>query len=97
LAARLLEREGHEVEIAGSGKQALEMLGRGPFDVVLMDIQMPEMDGLTAARQIRRSELGSSRHIPIVAVTALASESDRQRCFDAGMDAYITSQFGCPN
>jgi signal transduction histidine kinase/ActR/RegA family two-component response regulator len=96
LAARLLEREGHQVEIAASGKQALEMLDRGPFDVVLMDIQMPEMDGLTAARQIRRSELGSGRHIPIVAVTAQASESDRRRCLEAGMDAYITKPVQVP-
>ena len=96
LAARLLEREGHQVEIAGSGKQALEMLDRGPFDVVLMDIQMPEMDGLAAARQIRRRELGSGRHLPIVAVTALASELDRQRCFEAGMDAYITKPVRAP-
>ncbi|HMD50162.1 MAG TPA: response regulator [Bryobacteraceae bacterium] len=90
LATRLLEREGHRVEVAASGKQALEMLERGPFDVVLMDIQMPEMDGLTAAQHIRRNERGSGHHMPIVAVTAQASEMDRQRCFEAGMDAYIT-------
>ena len=96
LAARLLERAGHQVEVAASGKQALAMLESSPFDVVLMDIQMPEMDGLAAARQIRSQERSSGQHIPIVAVTAQASESDRQRCFDAGMDAYLTKPVRAP-
>lgn len=90
LATRLLEREGHQVEIAASGRQALELLERKRFDLVLMDLQMPEMDGLEAALQIRRRERGSGKRIPIVAITAQASESDRQRCFEAGMDAYVT-------
>jgi len=96
LATRLLEREGHRVEVAASGKQALEMFESGPFDVILMDIQMPEMDGLTAAQQIRCKERGSGHHIPIVAVTAQASEMDRRRCFEAGMDAYITKPVRVP-
>ena len=90
LASRLLEREGHQVEIAVSGRQALEWLERKRFDLVLMDLQMPEMDGLEAALEIRRRERGSGKRIPIVAITAQASELDRQRCFEAGMDAYVT-------
>ena len=96
LASRLLEREGHQVEIAASGRQALELLERKRFDLVLMDLQMPEMDGLEAALEIRRSERGSGKRIPIVAITAQASESDRQRCFEAGMDAYVTKPVRVP-
>ncbi|HTS47096.1 MAG TPA: response regulator [Bryobacteraceae bacterium] len=96
LAARLLEREGHQVEIAASGKQALDLLEGKQFDLVLMDIQMPEMDGLQATAQIRRKERGSGQRIPIIAITAQASESDRQRCFEAGMDAYMTKPVRVP-
>ncbi len=96
LAARLLEREGHQVEIAASGRQVLELLSQKRFDLVLMDLQMPEMDGLEAAAHIRRKERGSGQRIPIVAVTAQASESDRQRCFEAGMDAYVTKPVRVP-
>ena len=96
LASRLLEREGHQVEIAVSGRHALELLERKQFDLVLMDLQMPEMDGLEAALQIRRRERGSGKRIPIVAITAQASESDRQRCFEAGMDAYVTKPVRVP-
>ncbi len=96
LAARLLEREGHQVEIAASGRQALDLLEARRFDLVLMDIQMPEMDGLQATVQIRRKERGSGQRIPIIAITAQASESDRQRCFEAGMDAYVTKPVRVP-
>ena len=96
LAARLLEREGHQVEIAASGRQVLDLLERKQFDLVLMDLQMPEMDGLQAAVQIRHKERGSGQRIPIIAITAQASESDRRHCFEAGMDAYVTKPVRVP-
>jgi PAS domain S-box-containing protein len=95
LAARLLEREGHSVTIAGSGKEALELfesslLEHHEYDLILMDVQMPGLDGLQATTLIREMELGSRRRIPIVAMTAQAAESDRLRCLESGMDAYVT-------
>ncbi len=96
LATRLLEKEGYSVEVAASGRQALELLERNHFDLVLMDIQMPELDGWQTTAQIRKNERGSLRRLPIVAITAQASESDRRRCFEAGMDAYITKPVRVP-
>jgi len=87
--ARLLSRLGHEVELAGNGREALEALTHGPFDAVLMDVQMPEMTGLEAAEAIRRTENGSGRRIPIVALTAHAMKGDRERCLESGMDSYL--------
>jgi signal transduction histidine kinase/CheY-like chemotaxis protein len=91
LEQRLLEKAGHTVRVAGDGRQALEAIGREPFDLVLMDVQMPEMDGFEATRAIREREsrLGLSK-IPIVAMTAHALAGDRERCFVAGMDGYIS-------
>src|SRR5262249_28670117 len=77
LAARLLERYGCTVTLAANGKEALTHLQKQPFDLVLMDIDMPEMDGLEAATQIRRQEQGTGRHVPIIAVTAHALKGDR--------------------
>jgi CheY-like chemotaxis protein len=90
LATRMLEKEGHGVVVAGNGKEAIAAWLKQPFDLILMDIQMPEMDGLQATRAIRRAEAGLNQHIPIVAVTAHAMSGDRERCLAAGMDDYIS-------
>jgi CheY-like chemotaxis protein len=90
VARRLLERAGHHVEVASDGMQALEMHRKQKFDCVLMDVQMPHMDGLAAARAIRAREAGTAERIPIVAMTAHALYSDRDRCLQAGMDDYLT-------
>jgi CheY-like chemotaxis protein len=90
VAARLLEKEGHSVVIAENGRVALERLGNAHFDLVLMDLQMPEMDGFAATAAIRQREAGTGRRLPIVAVTANALVGDRERCLQAGMDAYIS-------
>jgi len=88
LAVMLLERFGCRVQTATTGVEALAALGRGPVDVVLMDCEMPEMDGLDATREIRRRERGR-RRTPIIAMTANAMDSDRERCLAAGMDDYL--------
>jgi CheY-like chemotaxis protein len=90
LAVRVLERNGHSVDVVGNGRQALDAVERENFDLVLMDVQMPEMDGLTATRLLRLKEVGSERRTPILALTANAMQGDRERCLDAGMDAYIS-------
>ena len=97
LAARLLEREGHTVTIAGSGQAALDALERQQFDLILMDVQMPGLDGLQATARIRENERGSGRRVPIVAMTAQAAESDRVRCLESGMDAYVTKPVHVPD
>ncbi|RME39615.1 MAG: response regulator, partial [Planctomycetota bacterium] len=89
VACGLLRRDGHEVRCAGNGREVLDLLQRdGGFDLILMDVQMPEMDGLEATRRIRRQP--STRHIPIIAMTAHALQSDRCRCLDVGMNDYLT-------
>jgi two-component system sensor histidine kinase/response regulator len=90
LAARLIEKYGHTAVSAESGSAALEILESQSFDLVLMDIQMPGMDGFEAARSIRERERQTGSHIPIVALTAHAMESDRERCLAAGMDDYVS-------
>ncbi len=90
LAVRLLEKRGHEVAVAGNGEEALEALDKQAFDLVLMDVQMPEMDGLQATAAIRKGEMKSGKHIPIIAMTAHAMAGDKERCLEAGMDDYIT-------
>ena len=89
LAQALLEKRGYRVEMAHNGCEALELWQEQAFDLILMDVQMPEMDGLQATAKIRAHETGDSR-IPIVAMTAYAMQADEQRCMDAGMDAYIS-------
>jgi PAS domain S-box-containing protein len=92
LAVRLLQNRGHTVVVANNGQEALaaiEQSGPAPFDVVLMDVQMPVMDGLKAAAEIRRRERRAGGHIPIVAMTANALKGDRERCLAAGMDDYL--------
>jgi two-component system, sensor histidine kinase and response regulator len=90
LATRLLTKRGHRVTVAGNGKEALAALAEGAYDLVLMDIQMPEMDGLEATMKLREQEKITGRHQPIVAMTALAMKGDRHRCIEAGMDGYLT-------
>ncbi|MGI6415745.1 MAG: response regulator [Thermoguttaceae bacterium] len=89
LAVGLLERHGHQVVVANHGREAIAALQSQEFDLVLMDVQMPEMDGYDATAAIRAMERGSSKHIPIVAMTAHAMKGDRQRCLQAGMDGYV--------
>jgi PAS domain S-box-containing protein len=90
LAVRILENRGHEVVVASNGREALELVGKSDFDLVLMDIQMPEMDGFEATAAIRGLEQATGRRLPVVAMTAHAIKGDRERCLAAGMDAYIS-------
>ena len=89
VAVGILSRLGHSVVLAGNGVQAVDKWRQGRFDLVLMDVQMPELDGFGAAREIRRQELGSGHHTFIVAMTAHALSGDRERCLAAGMDDHI--------
>jgi two-component system sensor histidine kinase/response regulator len=90
LATRLLEKRGYTVVCAGNGREALAALKRETFAVILMDVQMPELDGLEATAAIRQEEQGTGKHIPIVALTAHAMEGDRERCLAAGVDDYLS-------
>jgi len=90
LAVRVLEKRGHTVVVAATGKAALEALNMESFDLVLMDVQMPEMDGLRATQTIREREKTTGEHIPIIAMTANAMVGDREKCLDAGMDSYVS-------
>lgn len=90
VAVGLLEMQGHNVEVANNGREALDALERQSFDLVLMDLEMPEMDGMEATAAIREKELTSGGHIPIIAMTAHAIKGFRQRCLQSGMDDFIT-------
>jgi two-component system, sensor histidine kinase and response regulator len=90
VATGLLQRRGHSVVLANNGVEAMAALERETFDVVLMDVQMPEMDGLEATAAIRARERQAGGHMPIIATTAHAMEGDRQRCLAAGMDGYVS-------
>ena len=90
LTVRLLEKRGHAVTVAGDGHETLAALERQSFDVVLMDVQMPGMDGLEATKSIRAKERSTGEHVPIVAMTAGAMKGDRERCLQAGMDRYVS-------
>jgi CheY-like chemotaxis protein len=90
LAVRLLEKEGHSVVVAGDGMKALEALEHQQFDLILMDVQMPIMDGVETTAAIRKLEDGIGTHIPIVAMTAHAMAGDRQRFLELGMDGYVS-------
>lgn len=87
---RMLKKSGHHVTLAGNGSEVLEKLKNGNFDLILMDIQMPLMDGISAAKEIRKLESESHLHIPIVALTAHAMKGDREKFLEAGMDAYVS-------
>jgi CheY-like chemotaxis protein/HPt (histidine-containing phosphotransfer) domain-containing protein len=89
LAIGLLEKWGHRVMIANDGSEAVSLSARNEFDLILMDVQMPDMDGLDATRAIRHREEMSGSHVPIVAMTAHAMKGDRERCLEAGMDDYL--------
>lgn len=91
LASRLLEKQGHRTATARNGREAVEMFAQSRFDLVLMDLQMPEMCGLEATAAIRALErsAGGGQHVPIIATTAHASNTDRERCLAAGMDGYL--------
>ncbi len=89
VAVRMVERLGYRADVAGNGSEALHVLGQVHYDAVLMDCQMPEMDGYEATREIRRGE-DDGRHLPIIAMTASAMAGDRERCLAAGMDDYIS-------
>jgi signal transduction histidine kinase/CheY-like chemotaxis protein/ligand-binding sensor domain-containing protein len=92
LASRLIEKKGHHVTVVGDGRAALEALERATFDLVLMDVQMPVMDGFEATAAIRKQEerAGHHHHLPIIAMTAHAMKGDRERCLAAGMDGYVS-------
>jgi CheY-like chemotaxis protein len=90
VARALLERRGYTVSVAGNGREALRFLDQGTFDLVLMDVQMPEMDGFEATAAVREREKGTGRRLPIIAMTAHAMKGDEERCLRAGMDAYVS-------
>jgi signal transduction histidine kinase/CheY-like chemotaxis protein/ligand-binding sensor domain-containing protein len=96
IARRMLQKLGHHTEVVANGREALDALERLPFDLVLMDCQMPEMNGYEATRETRRREMGSSRHIPIIAMTAGAVEGDRDACIGCGMDDYLSKPVQLP-
>lgn len=90
LAVRLLHKWGHTVTVASTGTEALLAWDQEPFDLILMDVQMPDLGGVEATMMIRQREQATAGHVPIVAMTAHAMQGDRERCLAAGMDDYIT-------
>ena len=90
LAVKVLGKQGYRVTVAANGLEALNLFTENRFDVILMDVQMPEMDGLEATERIRHWEEGLGTHVPIIAMTAHAMKGDREKCLAAGMDAYVS-------
>jgi len=90
LAVRILENRGHRVTVAANGEEVLAALEKGSFDAILMDVQMPKMDGFQATAEIRRREQTTAGHLPIIAMTAHALAGDRENCLQAGMDDYVS-------
>jgi len=90
VAAGLLTRRGHQVTVVENGRRAVDEVAAGRFDLVLMDVHMPELDGLEATAAIRLAEAGTPRHVRIVAMTASVMRGDRERCLAAGMDGYVS-------
>jgi two-component system, sensor histidine kinase and response regulator len=97
VALRLLEKQGHAVECVGSGTSALAAIEQTVFDVVLMDVEMPEMNGLETTAALRKRERDSGSHVPIIAMTAHALDGDRERCLSAGMDEYVAKPIDVTN
>jgi PAS domain S-box-containing protein len=93
IVVRLMQKRGHTVEVASNGREALERFKLSDFDLLLMDVQMPELDGLETTAAIREIEKSEAGHIPIIAMTAHAMKGDRERCLAAGMDGYISKPF----
>jgi two-component system, sensor histidine kinase and response regulator len=93
VGTKLLEQAGFTFLVARNGKQALYQIATNHVDLILMDVEMPEMDGLEATRAIRRAELDSGSHIPIIAMTAYGSHENREACLQAGMDGYLSKPF----
>jgi two-component system, sensor histidine kinase and response regulator len=90
VATRLLEKMGHTITLAHNGLEVLSRLESGCFDLILMDVQMPQMDGFAATKSIRMNEIKTGKHQPIIAMTAHALKGDRERCVQAGMDGYVS-------
>jgi signal transduction histidine kinase/CheY-like chemotaxis protein len=90
VARKLLERRGHAVTVAGNGREALQRIDAQAFDLILMDVQMPEMDGFETTAALRAREARTGQHLPIIAMTAHAMKGDQTRCLEAGMDGYVT-------
>ena len=95
MAVRMLEALGHTATVVGDGREAVAAWEVGTFDLVLMDVQMPEMDGLEAVAAIRERERRRGGHVPVIALTAHAMKGDRQRCLAAGMDGYLSKPLKC--
>ena len=95
VASCILEERGHQVETAGDGRQAIRLAQANHYDVILMDVQMPGLDGLEATAVIRARE-GGSRRVPIIAMTAYDLPEDRERCLAAGMDGYLAKPIAEP-
>jgi CheY-like chemotaxis protein len=90
LARALLEKQGHKVTLVANGLEAILAIEKNAFDVVVMDVQMPEMDGIAATQEIRSREKKSGTYLPIIALTANAMKGDNEACLQAGMDEYLT-------
>jgi CheY-like chemotaxis protein len=90
IAVRVLEKRGHVVTVAENGQAALHASATQSFDLILMDIQMPGMDGLEATAAIRKKEIATGAHMPVIAMTAHALKGDKERCLAAGMDGYVS-------
>jgi CheY-like chemotaxis protein len=90
VAARMLENAGHQVVCANDGREALDAIAKERFDIVLMDLQMPHMDGFEATSEIRKLDAALRMRTPVVALTANAMKGDRERCLNAGMDGYVS-------
>jgi two-component system sensor histidine kinase/response regulator len=97
VAGEMLRKAGHHVDIVGSGAEAVIAIDHGPYDVVLMDVQMPDFDGCNATAAIRARERRTGAHIPILGVTAYSTPADETRCLEAGMDAYVAKPISEPS
>ena len=90
VAVKLLNKRGHSVRVVSDGNQAIRVFQEEPFDVILMDVQMPELDGYEATAEIRKLEAGKGTRVPIIALTAHAISGIRETCIEAGMDGYVS-------